>query len=106
GTVPLPPPREAGPPPAHALPAVVLAQPSVAPAIWFVVGPEFAVQTDVARDVTVGERLFVGIGRGDRSLMMSSARLSFGRAGAHAVSPLSSDRADFVLETARVEGCL
>jgi hypothetical protein len=38
--------------------------------------------------------------------MMSSARLSFGRAAAHTASPQSGAPADFVLETARVEGCL
>lgn|GEM_PF-4404064 len=106
GSTPLPPPGTGQPPPADRLPSVAPASPSVAPAIWFVAGPEFAIQTNATHEVAIGERLFFGIGRGDRSLMMSSARLSLGRVGAHTVSPLSGDPADFVLETARVEGCL
>jgi len=106
GTTPVPPPGEGRPPPVYPWPAVAPAPRSVAPAIWFVAGPEFAIQTDLAREVAIGERLFFGIGRGDRSLLMSSARLSLGRAATHMVSPRSGDPADFVLETTRVEGCL
>lgn len=86
-------------------PAVALPPRPSQPAIWFVVGPQVAIQTGVLREVTIGEQLFFGIGRGDRSLMLSSARVSFGRAVAHTTSPESGNPADFVLETARLEGC-
>jgi len=104
GATPLPPASEGRPPPVYLLPAPAV-RPFAAP-LWFIAGPEAAVETNVTGDGAVSERLFLGIGRGDRSLWLSSARLVFGRAVSHASSPMSGASAEFVRETARVEGCV
>ena len=100
---------------APAEPRPTLASPAVAPAApsqpvtarpWFVVGPEAALETPLTHHGAIAERLFFGLGRGERSLGLSSARLSLGRLGAHASSAISGAQANFVLETARLEGCL
>jgi len=103
---PLPLPAEE---PAASVSPVPAAAPALRPVtapLWLIAGPEAALNTPLTRHGAVAERLFFGIGRGDRSLAMSSARLSFGRASAHASSPLSGALAEFELETARLEGCL
>jgi hypothetical protein len=103
---PLPPPGEQRPPPVYLLPAAAPALPPPPASLWFIAGPEAAVETTLTQDAAVSERLFLGIGRGERSLALSSARLSFGRVDAHASSANSGALAQFVLETARLEGCL
>jgi len=100
----LPPPGKERPPPVYLLPAAAL--PPLADPLWFIAGPEAAVETPLTHDAAVGERLFFGIGRGERSLALSSARLSFGRVDAHASSSISGALAQFTLDTARLEGCL
>ena len=99
------PPGEGRPLPVYHSPA---APPLLSPParVWLVAGAELALETALTSDGSVGERLFFGVGRGDRSLAMSSARLSIGRTLPHASSPISAARAEFVLETARLEGCL
>ena len=103
---PLPPPGAGRPAPVYLLPAAPSMLLPPAARVWFIAGPELAVETTLTRDGAVAERLFLGIGRGDRSLSLSSARLSFGRVVGQASSPTSGDRAEFMLETARLEGCL
>src|SRR6478735_813629 len=73
--------------------------------LWFIAGPELALETTMTGDAAFGERVFFGVGRGDRSLAMSSARLILGRVVSHAESP-SGERAEFELVAARLEGCL
>ena len=73
---------------------------------WFIAGPEVALETPLTGHVLAAERLFLGVGRGERSLPLSSARLSFARASSHASSPQSGALAEFELETARLDGCL
>jgi len=104
-TTPLPAPGEGRPPPVYLLPAAP-SLPRLPAALWLIVGPELAIETAPTLAAGVAERFFLGIGRGDGSLAMSSARLSFSRAVTHASSPISGARAEFVLETARLEGCL
>lgn len=87
-------------------PAAAPARPPPPTPIWFIAGPEVALDTAVTREAAVVGRLFFGIGRGDHSLALSSARLSFSRVSAHESSPVSSYRAEFVRETARLDGCL
>jgi hypothetical protein len=89
-------PTPASPPPSRALAA----------RSWFIAGPEAAFETPLTHYGAIAERLFFGLGRGERTLALSSARLSLGRLGAHASSAISAAQADFVLETARLEGCL
>src|SRR4051812_32136467 len=105
-TTSLPLPGSGRPPPVYLLPAKPPALPPPATPVWFVAGPEAAFESSVTLDGTLGERLFFGVGRGDRSLTMSSARLSFGRVVSNASSPISGARAELLLETARLEGCL
>jgi hypothetical protein len=80
------------PPPVYLLPAVASARPPLRSPFWFIAGPEVAFQTSLARDGAVSERLFLGLGRGDGSLGMSSARWSFGRSVSQAASPISGAR--------------
>ncbi len=103
---PLAPPAEGQVAPVYPVPKAAPALRPLAAPLWFIAGPEATLGTPVAHHGAVVERLFFGIGRGDRSLALSSARLSFGRASAHASSPSSSALAEFELETARLEGCL
>jgi hypothetical protein len=104
---PTPPPAPAEPPPApiRPVPALAPARRPGAP-LWFSLGPEAALELPLSQHSALAERLFVGLGRGERSLALSSARLTFGRLSAHAASRISGAIADFVLETARLEGCV
>jgi hypothetical protein len=102
---PLPPAGEGRPPPVYLLVAPA-PPPSVEARVWFLAGPEAVVETTVTHDSAFGERLFLGLGRGDRSLALSSVRLSLARVADTASSPTSGTRAEFMLETARLDGCL
>jgi len=73
---------------------------------WWIVGPEVVLETGLASEPTFGERLFVGVGRGDTTLWLSSARLSFSRVFGHETSPESGLRAEVELQTARLDGCV
>lgn len=73
---------------------------------WFVVGAEAMLGTAVAAEPVIGPRIFLGIGRGDASGWLSSARLAFSRSFSHAASPTSGARAEFELGTARLDGCV
>ena len=103
---PIPTPEESLPPTVNFPPAAAPEPPPRPTRIWFIAGPEVALDTAVTQEAAVVGRLFFGIGRGEHSLALSSARLSFSRASAHESSPVSSYRAEFVRETARLDGCL
>jgi hypothetical protein len=94
---PLPPPPSSVPVPAAAPPPRPL---------WFSAGLEAVFATAVTGAVEVGGRLFVGLGRGEDSLLASSVRLSFAHAASHEVSPASGLRADFSLDTGRLDACI
>jgi len=105
-TTALPATDQARPPPVYLLPAEARAPAPVAARLWFIAGPEIALQTALTGDAAVAEHLFFGLGRGAHSLAMSSARLTFGRVASHASNPSGSERAEFELITARLDGCL
>jgi hypothetical protein len=99
-----PAPGEPPPPPVYLVSAA--APPPQRPGLWFAVGPEAALTTAITRDPTFGERVFLQLGRGNRSLLASSARLSFSHLAGHELSPASGNRAEFELDAARLDGCL
>jgi hypothetical protein len=101
---PLPPAAEPAPPPVPRVPPP--APPSSPPALWLSAGLEAAFETAMTGKVEVGGRLFVGVGRGERSVVASSARLSFTHVAGHELSPASGLRADFSLDTGRIEACV
>jgi hypothetical protein len=72
------------------------------PALFFVVGPELALQTGVTPGLAVGERLFVALGR-EGTGWASSGRLALTRLRGDGVSVESGAQAFFELISARLE---
>jgi hypothetical protein len=76
--------------------------PPAGPSLFFVAGPELALQTGVIPGLGVGERLFVALGR-EGAAWASSARLAATRLRGDAVSAESGAEASFELVGARLE---
>lgn len=100
---PLPHDAAARPPPVYLMAAPAPAPPAPGPS--FVGGVEASLQTTLIGSPTLGPRVFLGLDRGAHSIWASSVRLSYTHLGGHLLSPASGARADFTLDTGRLDGC-
>ncbi len=75
---------------------------TASPALFFVAGPELALQTGVSPGIALGERLYVALGR-EGAVWASSARLAVTRLRGDGVSAESAAAANFELVGARLE---